>query len=826
MFIRGLIAAAVLSLIPLMAAGQTIYGPPQYPYGQSTTAGQQLAPRSNVMVWDPGHEGDGTVAATLWQNNSGGGVAIATVELEDDFDAIQLVFANNTSTAYTIGQAAVATSAQWGGGNSPGITPYDIQGNAITAFLPVTFNNGGANSLPWPFTLNAATGTEASSGNWLLALSTSSSTASGNNTLNFTTTNTSLMTNGQAPQADMYVSDGLGCIPANTTISSVTSTTIVMSKNAQGSGCASGQTIFFSFQPITQQSLTVPASTNVPQPQMVFSDWIPISSQPRTDGGFAVGDKVSCGTPCVAGTVVTAVSPLFVTVSPPLGASLTGQSVVSFTETPTTVGTSLTNAFKINLNSVRNIQAGEPVTGSTSIPANTSVTYVGQNYVWISNQLTAPITAGTQLTFTKSGVTNATQSGSTIQFKDTLAKRFLTVRIYTGTGAPLAHKCAYANCSIEQVNLGLPGMVAYTGPVNTDGLNFPANVTNTSSISGNGAMPLFAIRYISRHSGVVIANTGESHEAGDTTVSGNANYWRLAANAISTPNLPVTVINATVGGNSPRVWLPFLYQWLQAESPGIVSIPASTPAGSDPRQVYMSNIQTLSSYARSYGARVVIPSDYVREASSVFNLPVNGAYSGTTVPLLAAVTYNTGSGFQITGPGVPASTTATISCCGLQTITLSQAANIPAGSTLSMGTITATTNGTTAVTLGANSPASGTFNVAGTNIAPSTTITVTGGSTSATLSQNASGSGATTLTLSNTIDTALVNNVFSIAMALSLAAPNSTVTPINLWDTLQDPNNPNQYLLGYSTDGTHANDYGHAVLAAQVKPILQQMIGN
>jgi hypothetical protein len=41
----------------------------------------------------------------------------------------------------------------------------------------------------------------------------------------------------------------------------------------------------------------------------------------------------------------------------------------------------------------------------------------------------------------------------------------------------------------------------------------------------------------------------------------------------------------------------------------------------------------------------------------------------------------------------------------------------------------------------------------------------------------------------------------------------------------EDPNDPGFYLPGYSFDGVHAHELGHAAAAKVITPVLQQMIG-
>lgn len=827
------------------AAGQQ--KPPLYACGQSITACQGIIPRSHIHVWFPGTgDGDGAGPAGIFARDVGGFAFLLGVELEDDYTAVQLIFGNGGSSPFTITQVSIAPSSGFGYGNQGGINLYDSYGNQVNAMMPVTFANAGINSSPFPLagtTFNAPK----NSPNTIYPLTLISASNGSPNVLTFTSTQPSSLFGGWAPYnvpaVNWSVADGLGCVAAGTTLTNITPTTITLSSGDTGTHCATGQTIYFSQAPLGPLGgVVVPASTNPPAPNLIFSDWMPLVSVPRADAPISNTMSVS-GTGIASNTTVTGVGYASVSISPPTSGSTLNQKL-TFTQTGT-VATAVPKGYVVPLTSTAGFSRGQIASG-TNIPLNDLIWQVcnqescadpvfGSSYVRLSAPISGPLTSGQSFSGSAYAASQTSGTGvSTLSIESPSAPRPLLLIRGFMTGTPWGHGSPNNTSNLPHKMYGLPDIQQFdgnqSGGVAVDCVNF----VGSCAFGGGGyGTPVYEIRYNTLHAGVVGVTTGDSHTGGSGTGVNNAAFPQLTALKLSQPSVfPVTIANAAYGGQALGVFGSLFWNEIKALDPGFVLAQGITGNGSDSASSYHAIMEGIRAYAEAQGTRWIYSTDYPRQSMSVLDFVV--ASPGTTstslplqiggIPLGTAI----GSGYALTGSCVPANTTANL-IDYTNMLTASQTLNCPTGSLVSFGTInSATTLGSTTVTLATPAPIGGSYYVFGTGPTPGSTITLTANSTSATLSTGA----ASTQTSSpitfggNEPTTTLFQQQTGIGLVKAMAGQMQSLQIFDSYGILEDPENPTYMNPLYSADGLHCGDLCHSILAQGLVNLLTPMIGN
>lgn len=839
---KARILAALLAASPAVAQ---VPVNPVGPQGQAVPPFHTMSPQQGtVMGWLPWQAQTSGIGTTF--NGLGvGRTALLAVELEGDPVAVQVVLYNGSATAWSLQQAAVSPSASWGpsaAGNG-GATAYDLTGTASDAFLPVPWANGGINSQFWSPRSFRFTGSATTSGYMMSSLALSGAEAAGQTTLDFTTT-IPLQTLGiRQPQIGMWVADGRGCIAPGTKVTNVTSTTVVIDTAVTAVGCLSGQNIYFSINAIPALGVTVNPTANGVQGTLVYSDWVPVVSLPRSDGGMVAGMRVSC-TGCPANSTVTSVTPASVVISG--GGSVSAATAVSFFVSPTTVGATVAPQAWLRVSSVTGIQVGQIVSGSSFIPANTYVTDVqSSGLVRLSAALTGTIAAGTSVTFTNTAYTNAastaTDATTTLPFQSTSSKRLFLFRAVVASGSPTGWNKATGIQDNQRAIGYYARFLQSTAAV--DSVNVITNTTNGSGIGGVAlTSPFFAIRYVTRGKGVTLCTVGDSKMAGGGTSNNGDNFVLRAAQALSTTARPVSAIQTANGGTSGSLFAPQAMQWIQNGTCSVTVAQVNTQNVGNSWDT-AGYIGALNNLAQTTGARVVAVADTPRGARQIWNWRVTSAVSNsTTVPINMPIGTGFknagGSGYCLGGTGVPSGTTFSY-VMGGTSITTSVPVTLAADTIISASSCIAlsTTSGSTAVTLSSNAPlsTSGIDLTGNPNIAAGTTLTMTQDSTSGTLSANATGTASAVATTMFQNPTVYIP-IAQTGAGLWKQAESAGMPFYDAGFCLMDPSDLGYYARRYTFDGVHQNDEGNQAIANGVSTapfpgcqgftaFLRQMIG-
>lgn len=809
----------------------------------------QVAPRSNILPWHPSHEGS---TSTTFYSQTGGRDSLGAIEAPDDYVAVQFVFANFSGSAAWGVQGVASASASYGATttSTPGITPYDGFGTAQTAMLPITFNQAGAWSTPWNGLPQTFTGS-ASSGVNVIALATTGA-ATGATSLPFASTTAGLVQGGGlVPVAGMYAYDGLGCIQAGTKVTAVTSTSITISPGVSSStACASGQSIYFAWPSTLALTQSVGVTPNAPAPALTYSDWIPIQSAPRVDGGEVAGMAVS-GTNIPAGDTIASLTNTTVTLAQAPSGTIAAGTAITFSAAPT-VSAAVAQGYVLHVSSTFGIKAGSVITGA-NIASSTNVVETGSDvsgpYIRLSQPISGAVAPGEHITasLTASLISAASSASPVLQFASTTAKPLLLFRA-VASGGDTAWIIP-GNAAL-QAGLGLPIANFFDGPQSggnaKDTLNYIANAGN-----GNGPVAsynfglVYAVNFLTIHKGVVVAVVGDSHYAGDTTATNNANFVARAAAALDSPTVPVAFLHSAFGGETMNQFGWMAENWIRTVQPGVVVLDGYTynnVAGVDSVGDYLMRVQALIHDVQSYGGVAIVGSDFPRQSPYVWSAYTTAAVNNsTTVPIAASYASYIGgsaganiSGLAISGPGIPSGTTATITkeSGAANVITLSQPATIPAGSILRLDqmTVATTTTSSTSVTFTTPPPIGEAGLTAYVNgAALSGTLSVTQGSTTGTFTTAQSLPAGTVVSLGTTVQAqtgpVASQQAAQIAAGIINMAAGGSIQTFDTLPILEDPANPTWYLPQYTLDGIHANDNGHAALAAAFEPLLRRAVG-
>lgn len=840
-----LLAAALLLAQPALA--QRVDRPGSA--ASIATGVAKLAPLTNILTWKPMGNSMADFATTTFTKVTGS-PSLIVIEAPDDYDAVQLVFGSQTALdTYTIDQAVVSGSASYGQANkAPGVTPLNESLTAQTTMNPVTFNNNGnCNLSPWAGTPSSFTGLVPTSGATVFTLSLSAIALSGTNTLSAVSqgllaSNSYIDQSEQiTPTVGMFVTSANGQIPANTKVGTSNGTTITLASAVTTTAdMASGEQLFFSYLPIVL-SQAVAASSNPVQQQMTCSDWVPASSFYRNDT-VQVGDIVSVANFPV-GTTVTAVGPQSATLSRPATSTTGGVSVsVAFTRAATLTQTAkATYGFKYYVNSTTGIRKGMIVSGS-GVPANNSIAYIGSDangpYVQTTIAPAADILSGVGLTFTATCwtyLTGGITTGDTVlNLVSTNSNPLLLIRVAaTATGGNQVAAISYPNANLRlEGALGLRQWLA-TRTATVDDVNIIGNATNQTS-SGNWPAIIYAVNFLTRHDGVQIDAYGDSQTAGLNTITGSANFTRLAGEALSRPEKPVAVANFGYSGqNFNQYGISAHLRATSAAKPSIMYMQAYSNNGRvDSLWSYQSKMQSVRNDVKSYGGRIIVGTQatWGTRLPGTYTSGVSGTFtSGQTVTMANAVPY-TQTAIAVSGTGIPNGTTAT---CTNQTYncTFSNTVTLIAGQLIfsNTATLSASITGQTAGVLSTPWPyAPALMAVSGNGVTAGATAVGTQGGTAITFAPAQTITAGTLLTFQQ-INNFIKDSNQGYALARNTNGVGSGVTFFDLDATLSDPNDQGFYLsspISYSFDGVHPNDIGHAAAAKAITPLFQQMIGN
>jgi hypothetical protein len=783
----------------------------------------QVAPRGNLRIWKPYSDGFANLSGSAFAQTTGQNV-LMVMELDDDADAFRFSF-GGLSSAWTIQQVVASTSASCGTGISQCAQPVDSAGTYLNTMLPVSFNSGGLAVPPWPGTTANYGGANAQ-GSQVLALALNQAAASGATTLSFATTSSNLVTGQASPGVGMYVQDGTGAIPATTQVTAVSATTITLSAGVGTAGLAAGQQVFFSWRPLTL-SMTVPAAVNGNTPNVVRSDWLPMSTQPRTDGGEVAGMAVSG--PCIAtGTTITSVTPTQVNLSTPTtNASCNWNTMVAFS-TSTNVTSWNPGSNLITLGSTFGVRVGESVSGA-NIPSGAQVLELTGSEVRLN---ATPTGTPGPLTFSINAAPAAypvAAGSSYLPFVSTSGRPLLFIRLAAKSTGSTAGYSIGPNAMLADQALGFPLVKAYTGGVgngNHDGINNVAATNNACcAVAIDDAVLVYSIEYLGRHRGVTIAGTGDSHYSGSQSASQEASFMRLAGLAATTPTIPVSVANLAQGGQNPNTYFPTFMDTVLNDHPEVVIMQGWSHNGGDFPQSYMSKLASVCNVVGGYGGRCIVSTELPRQsrlAGAVYTL--GNTSNSSTLALRSTLHMGaSGSGFAVSGNGIPPGTTATLTD-GLTQLALSAPASVSDMTLVNFGTLTtASAVSGTAVTFSTPVPflSGGYVAYAACLPAAGAPITLTAGSTSATFASTVS-CGAGVPVQIGTSDCCA--GTAQWALSLNREVYGSSATLFDADAIVENPDDQTYFLPGYSTDGVHLNDYGQAMVAAGLTKLLSQTI--
>ena len=167
---------------------------------------------------------------------------------------------------------------------------------------------------------------------------------------------------------------------------------------------------------------------------------------------------------------------------------------------------------------------------------------------------------------------------------------------------------------------------------------------------------------------------------------------------------------------------------------------------------------------------------------------------------------------------IPAGTTVS-GAAASNALTLSVPVTCPAGTVISLGRVQIQAQPTTtALTLSYPAALGGVYPVAGSGFSTGDTLSVTAGSTAATMSAARTPPAGAVLTLNNT-DGLLVPSMASGGLYNGVSGSTTMVLPS--MDVTADQ--AGNFKPGYSSDGVHLNDYGHAGEAAFLAAVMAQI---
>ena len=341
--------------------------------------------------------------------------------------------------------------------------------------------------------------------------------------------------------------------------------------------------------------------------------------------------------------------------------------------------------------------------------------------------------------------------------------------------------------------------------------------------------PSFLFRFLGRHGGTTLLVCGGFQATGAAgSVSGEAMPGRIAAAwaTAANPDVPISVVSVASHALSTGLDFANCDTMIDLLKPGLVLIQDFSNHNHSLVPQYRAQVQAVADHALHVGTRPIIYLAYVENSAALGALPVAAAvHDSPDVPLAAGFNQDVAQVTSlVTGPGVPAGTTAKPSP-GAWTLHLSHRATIPAGAILHLSLQVTATSGTSvslaepAYLTGDNLP------VAAPGVPPHTTITLTRHSAAATTSAPVDVPPGTFLQLAHAETASAQSYTAAAQWFISTSAPWASLQ-LNGWAILgTDPNNPHWLCDGCTTFGPYANDHGNSGIAAVFMPMLQKLTG-
>lgn len=792
----------------------------------AATAQAQTVQLSDVFTALPSISDVELAPSTLYSDAPGGHEGVLTLELEDDYDAVQIGVLNSFAQRWGIERIAVSPSANYGPEHAIGSAAYDLDAQPVTALVPIQWSNGGAHNAP--------------PGIATVSLPASAPAQAGQPSISFASTTSPATQGGMSPLPGWYAADGRGCVPAGARVRSVTATGITLTEAVSGTGCGAGQAIYFSPQPLGPFAQAVPPSPRTYRATLIFSDWLPLHSVPRTDGGFAAGMAVSAGA-VAAGTTLVGTDGLNLILSKPLHNPIGAQAPVTLSTSATLASAAGTGATVLALKGTTAIRAGQTVTGNPGIAPSTHVVALSGDQVTLDTPVGGAIPAGTTLSFSnKTWAVTATDAGATeIPTVSTTGRPLLHIRFVMQPGfapevdRPGCVRGATSGFPLCEAPLNLPQLWTLAGgqvsgrPI--DGIDYATLIGAGagSPVSENWA-PTFFVRFLGRHAGATLLICGAFQSAGTYgSVSSEAGPGRIGAAwaSLANPSLPVSVVSVASRTGSTDDEFANCETMLRALQPSMLLIQDYSNHNGTSVSAYRAQVQNMAQLAQSLGTKPIIYIGYAEASANIGGLPVTSAADGTEIQLATGANRAVAvHGAVVTGPGVPAGTTGSIIAGGWK-LKLSRPASVAAGSELRFVDQVGSTTGTT-VTLTAPSyiSVSG-AGVHAHDVPLGVTITTRAGSANATLSEAAS-IPAGTIPVLSVQKPASVGDYVNAARWFYAATDSWATTQLDgLGAAGTDPNNYGWLCDGCSTVGGYANDYGNSLIAAKFVPLLQKLTG-
>ena len=439
------------------------------------------------------------------------------------------------------------------------------------------------------------------------------------------------------------------------------------------------------------------------------------------------------------------------TVTVPAGTSLLpGMVVTQATATGGTTATENATATQgavgttISMSNTAGVTVGQLVTGTgiaagsyvASMTANTSIT--------LNQNTSAAVTSGTALSFTGGNfqggtVTVLSVSGTTATLIDSVAT------IGTASGATLMFAPEATQTASTTTT---SGQNTFTIAANTLGLNVGQLVTGTGITAGT---------YI----------TAYNQSTGLVTLSANATASGAITASFTAP-AAVSQITSTTNNSTTAAVLSSSGMFVGEVVSGQGIAPGTTVASIvDASHITLSTAATATATSNAYfGIAPVGTNVSSVSVPTVLSTTTTAASSNSTTLLVTAL--NTANGELITGTGIPAGTTI-VSGGGTSTLTLSQAATVSSGATVSYSpSITLTSSQVAGIVAG--------MTVTGYGINPGTTVlnvsgnTVTLSAQPATVASGATGTwtfGAPLTTTANNVSVTgtTTNNSATVTLA-------------------------------------------------------------
>lgn len=792
----------------------------------TTAATAQPASIGNILTALSSIGSDTLAQAGQYNTASAGKTGLLTFELEDDFDAIQIGVETIQPNAWGLAQVSVAPSANYGPDPVIGSAAYDLDGARLGEMLPIQWSHGGANS--------------SAPGNPVLALETTSVAPAGQSQLRFTSSSAAAAYGSAAPEPGWYVADGLGCITAGTTVTAVTADSILLSSPTAGSGCGAGQEIWFSpiaFGPFSQ---AISGSVQSEQLGLTLSDWIPITSLPRTDGGFVLGAPIS-GSGISAGTTISALTPTTIILSRPLSSPMPARAELQVEVSQQQSGDLAPGATVLNLANASGIRAGQTVSGYPAIPRLTHVTSVSGTTVGLDQATTDTIPDGTTVNFVSTAWTSlpAAAGATALTVPSTSARPLLHLRYMVGPGnVPTVHmpKCA-RNPILDTIPceapLGLPQVWSSLGPLNRNGS--PVDGINFSGLLGGAAgqviavraYPTFFVRFRARHQGATLLVCGGYQLAGTLgSVSGDAGPGRIAAAqaSLAYPGYPVTV--AQVANPRATTSMNFANCTTAMNTLGVSEVLLQDYSNHNGATVseYLANVQAVAQQAIKLGIQPIIYLADTEDSATVGAVPVAAdVVNSTSVPLATGISEQVLSvPTPITGAGIPPSTS-TVPVNGAWSLQLSQPVTVSAGTVLHLG-VQVASHSSNALTL--TMPPF--IALAGGRISPpgsseSYIVTLVKGSEVAPTKGAPAFPAGTFLRITK----AWAGSNYQEAgqQVAQTVAPWAALQVNALGIVGTDPLNPYWLCDGCTEVGGYTNDYANSLIASSLAPILENLVG-